>query len=144
MPAIYWLAGALILALIELLTVDLTFLMLGLGAASAGIVALTLGPDHFYTQVLVFAAVSLLLLLVLRPWVRNYLSKSVPDFRSNAAGLSGSEALVVETVTDQVGLVKLEGSEWTARTSSGQIEPGTKVTVGKIDGATAWVEPKGE
>ena len=58
-----------------------------------------------------------------------------------------SSAVVLATVTEDAGRVRLNGGEWTARALDPRQEltPGTKVSVVRIDGATAvvWQDPFG-
>jgi membrane protein implicated in regulation of membrane protease activity len=57
------------------------------------------------------------------------------------AALVGSRAVVLERVDGAGGRVKIGGEGWSARTFDEDhvIEPGTRVEVLKIDGATALV-----
>src|SRR5690625_7853825 len=92
MAWLWWLSGALALGVIELLTVDLIFLMFAGGALAGGGVALMGGP--FWAQVLAFAAVSALLLWALRPWALAHLKRSTPDTVTNVAAHVGRRAEV--------------------------------------------------
>jgi membrane protein implicated in regulation of membrane protease activity len=51
--------------------------------------------------------------------------------------------VVTDEVTDTAGLIRLSGETWTARSydPSDRIEPGTRVRVFEIKGATAIVHP---
>ncbi|MBN6759809.1 NfeD family protein, partial [Micrococcus luteus] len=60
-----WLVLAAGLAGVELLTLDLVFLMIAAGAGAAGVVALVGGP--LALQLAAFAAVALLMLAAVRP-----------------------------------------------------------------------------
>ncbi|MBV7363608.1 NfeD family protein [Actinomycetaceae bacterium TAE3-ERU4] len=143
MPAIYWLIAAALLLLVEIITVDLTFAMLGVGALLASLTAWTLGLDWFYTQIAVFAVSSFLLLIFVRPWIKHHLARSTPDFSSNAQALLGRRVNVTQPVDSQSGLVLLNGQEWSARTEyPEQLPVGSWAEVVRIDGATAWVMPK--
>ena len=57
------------------------------------------------------------------------------------AALVGTRALVLERVDADGGCVKIGGEVWTARAYDEDevMEPGTRVEVLKIDGATALV-----
>ncbi|OKL47592.1 hypothetical protein BSR29_04060 [Boudabousia liubingyangii] len=136
----WWLIAALVFVLVELVTVDLTFLMLAVGALVGGITTFALGPEWFYTPVIVFAVVSVLLIFLVRPWAKAYLQRSIPKYASNADGMVGKNGLVVETVAAHDGLVRIDGQDWTARSADGsQISPDETVYVARIDGATAYV-----
>jgi membrane protein implicated in regulation of membrane protease activity len=91
---------------------------------------------------LVFVLVSLASLALVRPLVRTRLL-SAPPTRTGAAALVGKKALVLEKIDNHhdVGCVKIEGEVWTARSfdDDREIEPGTRVEVVAIKGATALV-----
>jgi membrane protein implicated in regulation of membrane protease activity len=133
-----WLLVGMGLAVAELLSLDLVLIMLAPGAfAAAGGAALGL-PLLF--QGILFAVVSGLALVLLRPVARAHLERGAP-LATGIAALVGKDALVLEQVGTDSGLVKLDGEEWTARPfQDGQvIEPGTTVEVITIRGATALV-----
>jgi membrane protein implicated in regulation of membrane protease activity len=135
-----WLAAALAAGVIEIITVDFFFLMIAGGALATAIAAGAGVPGPL--QVLVFALSSSGLLFGVRPplkrWVRN-----TPELAMNVDALVGRSAVVLETVTERAGLVKLAGEVWTARPAAGltSIEVGSAVHVLRIEGATAVVTP---
>src|SRR5215210_5835939 len=89
---------------------------------------------------IVFIVASLASLLVLRPIARRHLI-SPPRIRTGTAALVGGPATVVERVDANGGCVKIGGEIWTARAydEDDSFEPGARVAVMKIDGATALV-----
>lgn len=143
MAWLWWVGGALALGVIEMLSVDLIFLMLA-GGALGGAVAAALGAP-FWIQVIVFAAVSTLLLIAVRPWAKAHLAATTPDMRTNVHRLAGQEATVLSPVDTHSGRVRLGGEEWSARCEASGPLPvlaaGQKVRVTRIDGAVAVVEP---
>lgn len=140
---LWWIAGALVLGLVEIASLDLVFFMLALAAVAA---ALAAGADQSITvQVLTFVAVAALLLAVLRPIALRKLKPAAGGELTNTDALVGRTALVLQEVTDRTGLVKLSGEEWTARTAPGTVLPVDEtVHVRRIEGATAVVEPMPE
>jgi membrane protein implicated in regulation of membrane protease activity len=133
-----WLLVAVGLAVAELLSLDLVLIMLAAGAfAAAGTAALG-GP--LAVQGLVFAVVSALAMFLVRPVARAHLERGAP-LATGIAALVGRDALVLEEVGTESGLVKIDGEEWTARPfQDGQvIEPGATVEVITIQGVTALV-----
>ncbi|CAM2880720.1 NfeD family protein [Actinomyces slackii] len=137
-----WLAGALVLTVIETLTAELTFLMIAAGAVG-GAVAAALGAPVF-VQVVVFAVVSVLMVFAVRPWARRRLAATTPEMRTNADALVGRSATALTAVDDHGGRVRLAGGEWSARLAPGagdRLAAGAKVTVVDIDGAIAVVAP---
>lgn len=136
--AVWWLIGALLLGLIELATVDLTFLMLAIGALGAS--GATWAGAEPLMATGVFVVLSSLLLLTLRPWIKRRLDKSTPNVKTNAAGLVGVEVKVLEAVDSNGGRVRLQGEVWSA-TCSEPLGVGAKARVVRIEGATAVIEP---
>lgn len=134
----WWLGAALLLALAEMLSLDLFLLMLAGGALVATLLALLGVP--LWGQILGFALASGLMLGLVRPWLLRHLRTRVPLRETNAAGLPGKVAVVVATVTEFGGRVKLTGEVWTARTEAGEVlEVGAHARVVRIAGATAVV-----
>jgi membrane protein implicated in regulation of membrane protease activity len=134
----WWLGAALLLAVAEMLSLDLFLIMLS-GGALVGLLLSLLGVP-FWVQVLGFAVASALLLFALRPWLLRHLRDRVPLVETNAAGLVGKTGVAVAEVTEHAGRVKLSGEVWTARTEGGQVVPlGGHVRVVRIAGATAIV-----
>ena len=92
--------------------------------------------------VIVFAVASALSLVLIRPVVRAH-TRMPPALRTGAAALIGKRAMVLERIANDegVGLVRIEGEVWTARSlfDDQEIEPGTQVEVVDIKGATALV-----
>ena len=134
-----WALVAVLLALGELATPGLFFLgPVALAAIPAGIVALLDGAA--WLQVLVFILGSLATLAIVRPIARAHLR--VPALtRTGTAALVGTRALVLERVDVNGGRVRIGGEEWSARAymEDQVLEPGVRVEVAKIEGATALV-----
>jgi membrane protein implicated in regulation of membrane protease activity len=107
-------------------------LVAAIGAAAAGT---TVG-------VIVFLVASLGTLALVRPIVRSHL-RLPPAMRTGAAALIGKQATVVERIANRegVGLVRIDGDVWTARSldDDHEIEAGVRVDVVDIKGATALV-----
>jgi len=143
----WWLGIALILGVVELVTVDLIFMMLVGGALAAMIVALLGLPA--WVQVLTFAIVSWALLQLARPAAKAWLERTTPETKTNVDALIGRSARVVLEVTEDAGRVKLGGEVWTARsaTRGEAFAVGEDVVVTAINGAIAMVarpEPRGD
>jgi membrane protein implicated in regulation of membrane protease activity len=137
-----WLTVFLVFAAVEMLTLDLFFIMLG-GGALAGLVADFAGAD-FWLQIVVFCVVSLLMIALVRPVTLKHLHKGPADQRTNVDRLIGESALVMEAVSATGGRVKIGGDVWSARSESGVLTEGQRVIVAAIDGATAVVAPQAE
>lgn len=135
-----WLIASLLLAGFEMATLDFSLLMMAVGAG-AGCVMAALGLN-VVVQVLVAVVVAIALLAFVRPSIVRRLHAG-PTLQNGPGGLVGKSGLVLERVTAHTGRVKLKGEVWSARTleESATIEPGAKVAVAQIDGATAVVYP---
>lgn len=133
-----WLGVALVLVLVELLVVDLFFLMIAGGALGAALAAGLGAP--LWVQLLVLAVASVALLVLLRPWALRLLRRSTQNTPMNADGLVGRSAVVLAATSAEGGRVKLAGEVWSARfDGAGELAEGTEVEVERIDGAVAVV-----
>jgi len=134
-----WAIAAAALAVGEILTPGLFFLgPVAIAAVIAGVLALVgLGAA---VQLLAFVVASIASVAVLRPLARSHL-RVPPMLRTGTAALVGSKALVLERVDVNGGRVRIGGEEWSARAfmEDQVLEPGARVEVVKIEGATALV-----
>lgn len=139
--ALIWLIAGIVLMAAEVVSGDLVLLMLGGGALfGAGAAAITGNP---IIDVLVFAVASTALLWLARPALKRRFLHT-PAIKMGPEALVGTHGVVVSTVNGDGGQVKLGGDVWSARSlAEGQrLDPGTKVTVVEIAGATAVVSPE--
>jgi membrane protein implicated in regulation of membrane protease activity len=134
-----WILAAFALGIGEILTPGLFFLGPVAIAAGAAAILAAVGAGWF-VQLVVFAAGSIASLAVLRPIARAHL-RMPAVLRTGTAALVGAKAVVLERVDHSGGRVKIGGEVWSARTLDEHevIEPGTRVEVAQIDGATALV-----
>jgi membrane protein implicated in regulation of membrane protease activity len=136
---VLWAVLAVALAVGEIFTPGLFFLgPVALAAVVAGAVAL--GGLGVAVQLIVFIVGTVASLAVLRPIARAHI-KIPPLLRTGTAALVGARATVVQRVDADGGRVRLGGEEWSARAylDDQVLEPGTRVEVAKIEGATALV-----
>ena len=136
---VLWLFAAVLLAIGELLTPGLFFL--GPVALAAVGAAITAGiGGGIVLQLIVFIAVSLASLAFLRPIARRHLHMPALT-RTGTAALVGTKAVVLQRVDANGGLVRIGGEDWSARAffEEQSLEPGARVEVAKIEGATALV-----
>jgi len=139
-PWVLWIILAVVLAIGEIVTMGF-FLAPFAGGAVVGALVSGLGAGVVPAG-LAFLVVSLLLLWVVRPIARSH--RRTPALaRTGTAALVGKPALVLERIANDeaVGVVKIEGEVWTARSYDDDqvIEPGSRVQVVEIRGATALV-----
>ena len=135
---VLWVVLAAALAIGEVMTLGFLLGLLALAAVAAGVVAAVGGG--VVIQLLVFIVASIASLALIRPVAKRHL-RTPASIRTGTAALVGAKALVTERVDDLGGQVKIGGEVWSARAYlDGQvIEPGTRVEVAKIEGATALV-----
>ncbi|HYX11467.1 MAG TPA: NfeD family protein [Candidatus Acidoferrum sp.] len=136
---VIWAVAALALAVGEIFTPGLFFLgPVALAAVVAAIFA-ALGAGAI-VQLIVFIVGSIASVAFIRPIARAHLRVPLP-LRTGTAALTGAKAVVLQRVDVDGGRVKIGGEEWSARAyMEGQVyEPGTRVEVVKIEGATALV-----
>lgn len=135
-----WLAIALALLILEAATVQMVSIWFCVGAIAAVITALLGGSVA--VQVVVFVAVSALALAFTRRFVKDVLK--VRKTPTNADSVIGAVGQVVETINneDAVGRVHVEGLDWTARATRGEVIPaGSHVKVDAINGVKLMVTP---
>ena len=114
MQTIYWLAIFVVLLIIEIVTMGLTTIWFAGGA----LIAFCAGLMGFGTtvQIVVFLAVSIVLLVMTRPIAVKYFNQERQ--KTNAESLIGQQALVLEDIDTMqaVGRVEIRGQEWSAKT----------------------------
>ena len=127
-----------VLAVGEIATLGFFMGPIAVAATIAAVVALA--GAGLAAQWVVFIAASLGTLLVLRPIARRHL-RTPPSIRTGTAALVGGRATVLERVDGDGGQVRIGGEVWSARAydEDDSFEPGARVEVMKIEGATALV-----
>ncbi|WP_330176486.1 NfeD family protein [Streptomyces sp. NBC_01498] len=135
---VWWLIAAVGLGIPLVLTAMPEFGMFSAGAVAGAVVA-ALGGG-IVAQVLVFVGVSVALIAVVRPLAARQGSRTT-RLNTGIDALKGRQAVVLERVDGSGGRIKLAGEIWSARTLDAEqsFEPGEKVDVADIDGATAVV-----
>ena len=138
--AIIWLALTVVFLITEAVTVTVVSLWFAAGSLAAMVTALTGGGLAF--QATVFLIISIVMLTALRPLVRKYVTPTLTP--TNIDSVIGSVGIVTVQIDNisATGQVKLNGMEWTARSTSGEpIAAGTQVTVNRIEGVKIFVSP---
>jgi membrane protein implicated in regulation of membrane protease activity len=135
---VLWMIAAGVLAVGEIATMGFFLGPIAVAATLAAVVALV--GAGVAVQWIVFIAASLGSVLVLRPIARRHL-RTPASLRTGTAALVGGPAVVLERVDRDGGQVKIGGEIWSARAydEDDAFEPGARVEVMKIDGATALV-----
>ena len=138
--AIFWFCLMAAFLIAEALTVTMISLWFAGGALAALAVAALGGA--FWLQMLVFLLVSTVLLAALRPLVRRFITPKVSA--TNVDAVIGTVAIVSVAIDNLAaqGQVKLNGMEWTARSTTGDpIAQGTQVKVDRVEGVKVYVTP---
>ena len=137
---ILWLALMVVFLVTEAATVTMVSLWFAAGSLAALAASLLHAPVRL--QVVLFLAVSALLLAALRPMARKHFTPKLS--KTNVDAVVGSRGYVTADIDNvsATGTVKLGAMEWTARSTAGTVIPkGTLVQVDKIEGVKAFVTP---
>ena len=136
----YWWALAAVLLVFEILMPGVVFLFIAIGAAVSGLVMLVASDSSLEFQLAVFAIVSVVSAVALRPYLKRLQNKTA-DSTLNAR----SEALVGQVfVLDQPilagrGRIKLGDGSWIV--TGPDMVAGAKVRVAAVRGTELKVEP---
>ena len=132
-----WVALTLVFALIEIFTFGLTTVWLALSALV--LVFLSFLPIPLVYQIMIFLAISAVLLFFTRPIAIKKLKTGRE--KTNVDSLVGKNAIVTRQIGEfDRGEVKLNGQFWSARSEDGSvINEGTKCEVVRIEGVMAIV-----
>ncbi|GLH98948.1 NfeD family protein [Phytohabitans aurantiacus] len=141
MDVVLWIVLGVVLAVAEMFTFTFVLIMLSSGAFAAAIAA-ALGAG-VAVQAIVFAVVSALALLAVRPVIKRHRQSALEsgDTPMGVEAIEGATGLVLEQVDADHGLVKIDGELWSARAYDGTqvLEAGERVRVIEVRGATAMV-----
>lgn len=144
MEALYWLVLLAVLLVIEIFTLGLTTIWFAGGALAATLVSIAELP--LLVQVIVFFAVSILLLIFTRPLAVRYINHH--RSKTNYEGLIGKTIKITERVDNfnQTGTALVNGTEWTVRSERDDIilNPEEKATITNISGVKLIVKPYSE
>lgn len=137
---VFWLVLAIVFAAVELATVGLVSIWFAAGAFAALLVAVLHG--NLILQVIVFLAVSIVLLVSTRSWAKKYLNSKIQ--KTNVDSVIGEKTRLTERVSnlDQTGKAVVLGQEWTARAAHDNeiIEQGELVEVVSVSGVKLIVK----
>ncbi len=131
---IFWLVMLIIFIVIEVPTLGLTTIWFAGGALIAVLAALLGAP--VWLQVILFFAVSLLLLFFTRPVAVKYFNRD--RIKTNVESMVGRQAIVVSEIDiiHGIGQVTVAGQEWSARSYDDKVRipAGAVVNVVAING----------
>ena len=133
-----WFALMVVFIIMEASTVTMVSIWFVMGALAAMVVSLLGGA--LWLQVVLFLAVSALLLWCLRPVVKKHFTPKLE--KTNVNAVIGAVGRVTEQINnvDACGHVKLGAMEWAARSTDGTtIEEGALVCVDRVEGVRVFV-----
>ncbi len=136
-----WVIAIVAFAIFEGVTAQLVSIWFVAGSAAALIAAICGAP--IWLQVVLFFAVSLVVLVLVRPMIKKQLQGSIQ--KTNADRCVGQDGIVTEEINNLLptGQVKTDGQVWTARSSDNRIIPKDSiVTIERIDGVKLIVKVK--
>jgi membrane protein implicated in regulation of membrane protease activity len=135
-----WLIIVIIAIVVELISLGLTTIWFAGGALAAAAAAAAGAP--LWLQIILFLAVSIILLAFTRPIAVKYFNKE--RIRTNAESLVGRQGIVISEIDNLqgTGQVTVGGQEWSARSDvDGKlIPPGTIVRIMAINGVKLIVQ----
>lgn len=140
---ILWLVLALVFIVIELLTLEFTFLMLATGSLVGGLGGNLLGWP-WWVQIGLAAVLAGLLIFTIRPLLLRTLRKGGDPTPSNVAALYGMGGRVMGDFVEGGGMVRLDNGEtWTSKAATTTtLREGERVVVTRILGSIAEVAPQ--
>lgn len=136
---IVWTVLVIAMIVVEALTAQIVTIWFAAGALVALIFAICNGP--VWLQILTFVLVSVITLIATRPLVKKMTKKN--NVPLNARRIIGEKAVVTQSIDNlnALGLVKVGGSIWTARSSDNKIiEAGKTVEIEDIEGVKVIVK----
>ena len=129
-----WLVVAILLVIVEICTAGFGSICFAIGATFSALAA-GLGANVTW-QIVIFAVVSLLTFIFLRPVVIRVLEKKSNEVKTNADALIGRKGIVSERIdaSQHTGRVAVDGDDWKAVAADGAvIEKGVEVEIVKLD-----------
>lgn len=137
---VVWLIIVILLALIEITTINLTTVWF----VASGIVALiiSLFVDNYLLQFGTFVVVGVILLITTKPFLTKFIKQH--KVKTNIDRVIGMTGVVTEKIgKNEDGEVKVDGKKWTAFADKA-IQKGDLVKVLEIKGVKIKVEKIGE
>lgn len=137
--SIIWLILLAVLLVVEIITLGLTTIWFAGGALVAFLVSIVGGP--LWLQILLFIAVSVVLLIFTRPLAVKYMNRNVN--KTNVDSLPGEKAVVTKTIDNLrgTGQAVVNGLEWSAKSRDETIiDEGAIVRIVAVEGVKLVVE----
>lgn len=136
-----WLIAAIALVIFEICSATFGAICFAIGA---GFSALAAGLGAGLTwQIVIFAIVSLLTFIFLRPFMLKFMDRKSKDVKTNAEAIIGRKGIVSERIDAEqhTGRVAIDGDDWKAVSEDGTIiEKGVSVEIVKMDSIIVTVK----
>lgn len=130
-----WLIIAIVLGVVEVVTVNLVSIWFVISSILAMIVSMF--TDNLYIQIGVFVIIGIVLMPISKK-IYNKIKKN--NVSTNIDRIIGMKGIVTEDITkDAIGEVKVDGKRWSAY-SNDSINKGEVVKVVKINSVKLYVE----
>ena len=132
MIEILWLAAVVVFIILEAVTYQMISVWFIIGSVGA-LIASLLGAE-FWLQMVIFVALSLVLLVMFRPFA---VKRFKTDFKTNADAAVGKKVTITQAVDNAKGTgeAKLDGLVWSVRTQDGNtLDVGEVAEVKRIEG----------
>lgn len=138
---IYWVIAALLLFIVEMFTAGLAVICLSIGCLGGAIAAATEASIEW--QLSIFAIVSFIALIAVRPLLKRLFYKGGEKVATNASAMVGKHGVVCTDINgdDEQGRVIIEGVDWRAIAENDeQLLKGTRVEVVAINSVVLTVK----
>jgi membrane protein implicated in regulation of membrane protease activity len=138
---IYWVVAALLLFIVEMFTAGLAVICLSIGCLGSAIAAAMDASIEW--QLSIFAIVSFIALIAVRPLLKRLFYKGGEKVATNASAMVGKHGVVCADIygDDEQGRVMIEGVDWRAITTDDEhLAKGTRVVVVAINSVVLTVK----
>lgn len=136
-----WLIAAIALVIFEICSATFGAICFAIGAGFSAFAA-GLGAGVTW-QIVIFAVVSLLTFIFLRPFMLKFMDRKSKDVKTNAEAIIGRKGIVSERINAEqhTGRVAIDGDDWKAVSEDGSIiEKGSSVEIVKMDSIIVTVK----
>ncbi len=137
----YWVLAALVLFIVELITSGFAVICLSIGAIGGAVAALC--GAGIEMQFIVFAIVSAIAIVAVRPVLKRLFFRNGEKVKTNADAMVGKQGVVCADIEadDDNGRVMIDGMDWRAKSETNEpLAKGTKVVVVAIDSVILTVK----
>ena len=143
MNYIGWLIVFVVFAGLELVSLGMTCIWFAIGALAACVTSFI--TDNWIIQAVIFVVVTVVVLVILRPIAVKYINQKAE--KTNVESMEGKVGKVLVEINNinATGKILVDGMEWTARSSDGQIiKKDALVEVVNIEGVKAIVKERNQ